>query len=126
MRRSAADSATSRLLLASLACAPFFALLAGGCKPSSSHTSNPQLKQIDELVNQRLPPGTQRSQVIFFLNSRGYPAEPTGEPRAILAFIEHVDTKTVRPFAARVTFHFDAKDKLVTYDMAPAEPTAPH
>jgi hypothetical protein len=116
-----------RLLLTMLASALFCAMLVtAGCKSSVSHTSNPQLKQIDELVNQQLPPGTPMSKVSFFLNSRGYPSERSSDPRAIVATIEHVDTETLRPSAARVTFRFDANDKLLTYDMTPAMPTAVH
>jgi hypothetical protein len=105
-------------------CAVFFGLLIGGCKASSRHTSNPQLRQIDELINQQLPPGSPMSRVNFFLNSRGYPTEAAKDTHSIVAVIEHVDTETLQPSAARVTFHFDANDKLLTYELAPATPGA--
>jgi hypothetical protein len=108
----------------SLAGALFLALLSAGCKPSSSHTSNPQLHQIDELINEQLPPGSPMSQVNFFLHSRGYPTEAAKDTHSIVAVIEHVDTETLRPSAARVTFRFDGNDKLVTYELAPATPGA--
>jgi hypothetical protein len=102
----------------------FFGLSAGGCKSSARHTSDPRLTQIDQLINKQLPPGTPQSRVIFFLQSRGYPVDPAEGGNAIAATIGHVDTVTLRPSAARVTFHFDAHDKLLSYDMVPAEPAA--
>jgi hypothetical protein len=116
-----------RLLFTMLASMLLCAMLVtAGCKSSAIHTSNPQLKQIDVLINQQLPPGTSRLQVNFFLNSRGYPSEHSADPHVIVATIEHVDTETLRPSAARVRFLFDPQDKLLTYDMAPTSPTALH
>jgi|SRR5882724_10030689 len=108
-----------------LACVFVLGLLAAGCKPSASHTSDPRLKQIDQLINRQLPPGTPMSRVSFFLNTRGYQTEPSA-PHTVVATVEHVDTKTLRPSAARITFHFDANGKLLTYDMVPAELTPVH
>jgi len=98
-------------------------LAIAGCKGSNRHTSDPQLRQIDELLNKQLPPGTPLSQVTFFVTSRGYPIEGNGDPRILVATVEHVDTKTLRPSAARVTFHFDTNNKLLTYDMVATTPT---
>jgi hypothetical protein len=113
----------SLICFLALLCLP--ALLIG-CKPSASHTSNPQLKQIDELINQQLPTGAPISQVNFFLNSRGYPVEQAEDVHSIVAVVEHVDTETLQPSAARVTFHFDANDKLVSYDLVSIAPTPAH
>jgi hypothetical protein len=123
-KRSLTASIVGHVNSAVLACLLLVGLLAGGCKSSATHTSNPRLKQIDQLLNQQLPPGTPQSRVIFFLQSRGYPADPADGGRAIVATIEHVDVETLRPSAARVTFHFDAQSKLLTYDMVPTEPSA--
>jgi hypothetical protein len=124
--RSFTASLAARSHSTALACVFVFGLLlAAGCNPSATHTSDPRLKQIDQLLNEQLPPGTPMSRVSFFLNTRGYQAEPS-PPRTVVATVEHVDTKTLRPSAARVTFHFDANNKLLTYEMAPAEPTAVH
>jgi hypothetical protein len=102
------------------------ALLSSGCKPSASHTSNPRLKQIDELINRQLPPGTPMPQVNLFLNSRGYTIETPRDAHSIVAIMEHVDTETLQPSAARVTFHFDPHDNLLSYDLTAVTPTSPH
>jgi len=122
-KRSLIASLVARANPVALGCLLLFAMLAAGCKPSTTHTSDSRIKQIDQLINQQLPPGTPMSHVIFFLNSRGYPAEPADGGHSIVATIEHVDTETLRPSAARVTFHFDSSNKLLTYDMTPAEPS---
>ena len=124
MKRLTAAQLTSLRSAAALACALLLVLPGAGCKPSASHTSNPQLQQIDELINKQLPPGAPMSQVNFFLNSRGYPTEAAKDAHSIVAVIEHVDTETLQPSAARVTFHFDVNDKLLTYDLTPATPGA--
>jgi hypothetical protein len=124
MKRPRSANLASLRRASALAGALFFGLLSAGCKPSSSHTSNPQLRQIDELINEQLPPGSPMSQVNFFLNSRGYPREAAKDTHSIVAVIEHVDTETLQPSAARVTFRFDANDKLLTYELTPATPGA--
>jgi hypothetical protein len=98
-----------------------FALLAAvGCN-SGAHTSDPQLRKIDLLLDAQLPKGTPTTRVIFFLSSRGYPMEDSHDPHAIVAVIRHIDTDTLQPITARVTFRFDEHDKLVTYELAPAQ-----
>ena len=99
---------------------------ANGCKSSNEHTSNPQLRQIDELLSKQLPPGTALSRLTSFLNSRGYVQEEPPDRRTLVAIIEHVSTDTLQPSAARVTFHFDAHDRLLTYDMTAVPPSGPH
>jgi hypothetical protein len=90
-----------------------------GCK-SGSHTSDPHLRQIDELLNTQLPQGTPKSRVLFFLNTQGFPLENSGDPKVVVAVVHHVDTDTLQPATARVTFHFDATGKLNTYELAQA------
>lgn len=94
-----------------------FLLTFAGCK-SGAHTSNPHLRQIDEMLNAQLPQGTPRPRVIFFLSSQGFPIENTRDAKAIVAIVHRVDTDTLQPETARVTFFFDAGDKLKSYELA--------
>ncbi len=66
------------------------------------------------------------NRVAFFLNSRGYELEPSAKPNTLVAIIHHVDTETLQPATARVTFYFDASEHLTSYDLAPAPDTTPH
>lgn len=100
---------------------------APGCKrgiKDTSHTTDPSLQAIDQLLNKQLPKGTPRARVDFFLNSRGYNQEAVKRD-SIVAVVHHVDTQTLQPSTARVTFHFDAHDRLVSYDLQPAPEPAP-
>lgn len=94
-----------------------------GCQ-RKGHTSNPQLKKIDQLLASQLPKGTERGRVEFFLNSRGYRIEDSPDKTAVVAIVRHIDTETLRPASARVTFHFDSNNKLLSYELQPA-PDAP-
>lgn len=94
-------------------------LLFAGCNPSR-HTYDPSLGKIDELLNTQLPAGTPRGRVQYFLKSRGYQLEDTTDKTTVRALVRHVDTETLQPSAAHVTFHFDARDRLTTYDLDPA------
>lgn len=97
-----------------------FALLAlAGCK-QSGHTSDPRLRPIDEMLDSQLPAGTAKSRVMFYLSSQNFPVENTGDARAIVAIVHHVDTDTLQPATARVTFHFDASDNLKSYELVTA------
>jgi hypothetical protein len=91
-------------------------LALAGCK-RSGHTSDPRLKQIDEMLDAQLPAGTSKPKVSFYLSSQGFPLESTSDPRAIAAIVHHVDTGTLQPATARVTFHFDAADNLKSYEL---------
>jgi hypothetical protein len=90
-----------------------------GCR-AGRHTSDSRLRQIDDMLDSQLPAGTSKSKVSFYLSSQGFPVEATNDPRALVAIVHHVDTETLRPAAARVTFHFDARDNLTTYELAVA------
>src|SRR6202158_1283461 len=106
--------------LAVLSLLGVFAMLAlAGCK-QSGHTSDPRLRQIDEMLDSQLPTGTAKSRVSFYLSSQNFPVENTGDARAIVAIIHHVDTDTLQPATARVTFHFDASDNLKSYELVTA------
>ena len=98
-------------------------LALAGCK-QSGHTSDPRLRQIDEMLDSQLPTGTARSRVSFYLSSQGFPLESSSDPHAIVAIVRHVDTETLQPATARVTFHFDASDNLKSYELVTAAGTA--
>jgi hypothetical protein len=104
----------------------FLLLAPAGCK-SGAHTSDSRLRQIDEMLDSQLPQGTPKARVVFFLSSQGYPLESTSDAKAIVAIVHRVDTDTLQPATARVTFHFDASDKLKSYelDSATGFPTQP-
>jgi hypothetical protein len=106
------------LLAGSFLFGVFLALAPVGCK-QSSHNSDPRLRQIDEMLNAQLPAGTPKSRVLFYLSSQGFPVENTNNPHVIAATVHHVDTETLKPAAARVTFQFDADDKLKSYEITP-------
>jgi len=97
----------------------FLMFFGAGCK-SKNHTSDPHLKKIDEMLSAQLPAGTQRARVEYFLKSRGYNLENSPDKNSVVAVVRHIDTETLRPTTARVTFHFDSNDKLRTYELQPA------
>ena len=111
-RRSIAIAVLQKLIMGGV----FLALALSGCK-TSTHTSDPRLRQIDEMLDAQLPHGTPKSRVIFFLSSQNFPLENTSDAKTVVAIVHRVDTDTLRPATARVTFHFDAADKLKSYDL---------
>ncbi len=97
-----------------------FVLLAiGGCK-QITHTSDPRLRQMDEMLEAQLPAGTPKTRVEFYLSSQGFPVQNTNDAHVIVAIVHHVDTDTLRPATAQVTFQFDKSDNLKSYELAPA------
>jgi hypothetical protein len=92
----------------------------GACRKENVHTSDPQLKGIDALLSAQLPPGTPSSRVVNFVHTRGYEQRDSLEPHTLVVVVHHVNPQTIQPEAARVTFHFDANDRLTTYDLEPA------
>lgn len=102
----------------------FLVLALAGCK-TGAHTSDPRLRQIDDMLDTQLPQGTPKSRVIFFLSSQNFPVENTTDAKAVVAIVHRVDTDTLQPVTARVTFRFDASDKLKSYDLEPAAGPAP-
>jgi hypothetical protein len=106
----------------------FFLLLAVavGCS-THTHTYDPKLRKIDELLDAQLPKGTSRSRVGFFLTTRGYKLEGSPDVHTVIAIVRHIDTETLQPSTARVIFHFDANDRLISYDLqrAPDVPFQP-
>lgn len=109
-----------------LVLAVFLLAAVAGCK-TSTHSSDPHLKKIDEMLDAELPKGTTMTRVSVFLSSNGYRVEDSPKPHTIVAIVRHIDTETLRPATARVTFHFDPSEHLTTYDLAaaPDEPIQP-
>ena len=102
------------LLMALVALAGFSA----GCKQREpGETSDPQLKPIQEMLQQNLPIGASDAKVQIFLSSRGYTIETPDKPGTMVATIRHIDAQTLKPVTARVTFYFDANGKLNTYEI---------
>ena len=101
----------------------FLSIALLGCK-TSGHTSDPRLRQIDEMLDSQLPQGTPKSRVIFFLSSQNFAVENARDARTVVAIVHRVDTNTLQPATARVTFHFDDADKLKSYDLEPAPGSA--
>jgi hypothetical protein len=90
-----------------------------GCR-GKGHTSDPRLRPIDEMLDVQLPEGSPKSRVVVYLNSQGFPLQPSNDPRAVVVLVHHVDTETLKPETALVTFHFDAGDKLKSYELVEA------
>jgi len=91
-------------------------LLVAGCGKNSEVT-DPQLKPIQEMLNEKLPVGASKEAVNWFLTVRGYPREATEKPGTVVAIIRHIDTEKLEPVTARVTFYFDANGKLNTTEI---------
>jgi hypothetical protein len=113
-RKSFALSFAGLFLLGLLVSIPL-----AGCR-SSRHTSDPRLRQIDDMLDSQLPTGISKSKVSFYLSSQGFKLESTNDPQAMVAIVHRVDTDTLRPATARVTLHFDARDNLISYELVAA------
>jgi hypothetical protein len=92
-------------------------LLAAGCQKTFMQVDDPQLKPIQQMIETQLPKGSSTDRVATFLSVRGYQLQPPEKPGTVVAIIRHIDTQTVRPVTARVTFHFDANGKLDAVEM---------
>jgi hypothetical protein len=109
LRRNAVLTVTFLLAFAGMA-----------CKSANSHTSDVHLKAIDKMLDAQLPKGTSRARVNFFLNSRGYQQQSSSDGNTVVAIVHHVDTETLQPSTARVSFHFDSNDALTSYELEAA------
>ncbi len=78
---------------------------------------DPQLKPIQQMIETQLPKGSTTERVTTFLSVRAYELQPPEKPGTLVAVIRHIDTRTVRPVTARVTFHFDANGRLTNVAM---------
>jgi len=112
-----ARTAARRGLLPFCSLLLLLALLAAGCQKSFMQVDDPQLKPIQEMIETQLPKGSTADRVTTFLSVRGYELQPTEKPGTLVAIIRHMDTQTVRPVTARVTFYFDANGKLNAIEM---------
>src|SRR5260370_7117606 len=73
-------SKSSSRSIASLSLLGVFTMLAlAECK-HRGHTSDPRLRQIDQMLDSQLPAGTPKSRVSFYLSSQGFPPEKTRDP----------------------------------------------
>ena len=106
-----------------LACLLLLAGSLAGCK-QAGRSVEPRFRKIDSMLSAKLPQGTARGRVVYFLSSRGYAMEDAADNSSVVATVQLVDTDTLQPVAARVIFHFDANDKLASYELHPA-PAAP-
>ena len=91
-------------------------VLLPGCK-NALKIEDPQLKPIESMLQEKLPPGTAEGVVTQFISMRGYPTEPPQKPGTLVAIIRHIDTERMQPVTARVTFYFDANGKLNTFEL---------
>ena len=82
-----------------------------------ARTEDPQLKPIQAMLEQQLPPRTPEEKVVTFLDNHGYPILAAQKQGTIVANIRRTDTAAVQPVVARVTFYFDANRKLNTFEL---------
>jgi hypothetical protein len=87
-----------------------------GCHGTGT-AEDPQLKPIQTMLEQQLPPRTPEEKVVLFLDNHGYPILAAQKQGTIVANIRRTDTATVQPVIARVTFYFDANRKLNTFEL---------
>jgi|SRR5215471_1368417 len=90
---------------------------AAGCSHAQIRTSDPQLKPIQDMLDEQLQQGTPEANVLTYLNNHGYAVLPAGKDGTIVTSIRHIDTQTVQPVTARVTFYFDENHKLKTFEL---------
>jgi hypothetical protein len=91
-------------------------VMLAGCQKVAK-TNDPQLKPIQQMLDEQLPPGTRDAAVNAFLAARDYPSGAGAKPGTIVAKIRHIDTERVQPVTARVTFYFDENGKLKDYEL---------
>ena len=91
-------------------------LMLVGCQKTAK-TDDPQLKPIQQMLDEQLPLGTTEAAVNAFLAARDYPSEAGTKQGTIVAKIRHIDTERVQPVTARVTFYFDENGKLKDYEL---------
>jgi hypothetical protein len=87
-----------------------------GCR-KTLRVDDPQLRPIQDALDEKLPPGSSEQQVLSYLAARGYPVEPSEQKGTVVTTIRHIDTEKMQPVTARVTFYFDATNKLNTVEI---------
>jgi hypothetical protein len=99
-----------------MAAAAVAVLMLSGCQKAEK-TNDPQLKPIQQMIDEQLPVGSTEAAVNGFLAARDYPTESGAKRGTIVAKIRHIDTERLQPVTARVTFYFDDNDKLKDYEI---------
>ena len=102
------------------ACVVTLFLGIAGCGGPSTRVSDPQLRPIQEMLDAALPPGTPSAIVNQYVSARGYAVDPAGKGDRLVVLIRHIDREKLQPVTARVTFHFDHNDKLLSTDIVRA------
>ena len=87
-----------------------------GCG-GAGQTEDPQLKPIQEMLEQQLPRRASEEQVVRYLDNSGYSILAAQKQGTIVAIIRRKDKAAVQPVSARVTFYFDANRKLNTFEL---------
>jgi hypothetical protein len=87
-----------------------------GCH-GTGRTEDPQLKPIQAMLEQQLPPHSTEEKVVLFLDNHGYAILAAQKQGTIVADIRRKDTAAVQPVIARVTFYFDANRRLNTFEL---------
>ncbi|HYL62130.1 MAG TPA: hypothetical protein VE077_05860 [Candidatus Methylomirabilis sp.] len=123
LRRNPACLLHARTVKLTLVCLVFLACAFAGCKKHGRSVA-PRFRKIDAMLSAKLPQGTSRARVVYFLSSRGYSMEDTPDKSSVIAIVQQVNTDTLQPVTARVTFHFDSNDRLTAYELQPG-PEAP-
>src|SRR5438552_9515112 len=80
----------------------FTILALAGCK-QNGHTSDPRLRQIDEMLDSQLPSGAARSRVTFYLSSQNFPVEDTRDQHQIVATVHYLFHNSLQPPASPTT-----------------------
>jgi hypothetical protein len=95
--------------------------IGSGCHGGrATHSRDPHLRKVDEMLSAKIREGMPRAQVLTFLKSRGYQFEARPDMASLRVLVRHVDAETLQPMVVRATFHFDSYDRLVTYELQPA------
>jgi hypothetical protein len=113
-----------RLLCPVAAALLCFAGVSGCHSGRGAHSLDPRLRKVDEMLSANIREGMSRVQVLHFLKSRGYQFEDQPDMASLRVLVRHVDAETLQPTIARATFHFNAQDRLASYELQPA-PDAP-
>lgn len=105
---------SARIRIPTLAALLFLSI--AGCD-KVQRTNDPQLQPIQEMLDAQLPLGSTRAKVATYLNTQGYPIEPSQKPGTIVAVIRKIDLQRMEPVTARATFYFDATGRLNTFEL---------
>ncbi|HMI51598.1 MAG TPA: hypothetical protein VK525_08805 [Candidatus Saccharimonadales bacterium] len=122
LRNFTPRSVPRALVILALSC---MTLATSGCHDPSRHTTDATLRPIDDMLNIDLPKGTTKEKVVLYLTSRGFEPDALLDRNGLVATISHVDTQTLQPSAAEVTFLFDSGNNLISYELHSASNVRP-